>query len=94
MNKWKDHPGFNSGRYPWTYSADCVRVWAGYGEGGTKISRADASRIVAGIAGAIGMGDKELAAMIADYSLKNEASLSDEAMRGLMANVAAFAGVK
>ncbi|MCK9361949.1 hypothetical protein M0Q28_07070 [Patescibacteria group bacterium] len=92
MNKWADHPGFISTRYPWTYAADCLRVWAGYGEGGTKLSRADASRIIAGISEAIGVGEKELAGMVADYYLKNEDDISAAAVEGLMRTT--FAGAK
>jgi len=62
----------NDTRYPYTYAADFVRGLAGYGEGGTKLSRADASQVRQGIAEALGMDDAELARKLADHYKANE----------------------
>ena len=35
----------NDSRYPFTYSCDLIRAWAGHNENGTKLSRSDASTI-------------------------------------------------
>lgn len=74
-------------RYPYTYACDLIRSFAGHNQGGTKISRADASQIRTGIAEAIRMDDDELARHLADHYKANEAKLSDEmaesAMRAL-----------
>ena len=53
-------------RHPYTYAADFIRTLAGYGEGGTKLSRSDASQIRQGIAKAIGMNDHELACRLSE----------------------------
>ncbi|MCY1407648.1 hypothetical protein D3C76_134810 [compost metagenome] len=58
-------------RYPYTYACDFIRSIAGYGEGGTKLSRGDASQILVHIAEIIGMPDEELARKIADHYLAN-----------------------
>ncbi len=70
-------------RYPYTYAADYVRSLAGYGHGGTKLSRSDASQIRGGIAKAIGMDDEELARKLADHYKANEDAITK-------ASVAAF----
>ena len=61
-------------RYPYTYACDFIRALAGYNEGGTKLSRSDASKIIEGIALAVGMEDRRLAELLADA----EQSKSDE----------------
>ncbi|HCF5688150.1 TPA: hypothetical protein NIH14_001830 [Pseudomonas aeruginosa] len=66
-------------RYPYTYASDFIRFVAGYGEGGTKLSRCDASQIRARIAEIIGMKDDELAKKIADHYLANRDEIADEA---------------
>ena len=58
-----------STRYPYTYAADCVRSLAGYGPEGTKLSRADASRLYSEIACILGIPTVEIANKIADYYL-------------------------
>lgn len=63
-------------RYPYTYAADFVRGLAGYGEGGTKLSRSDASQVRQGIAEALGMADDELARRLADYYKANQDELT------------------
>ena len=68
-------------RYPYTYAADFVRGLAGYGEGGTKLSRSDSSQIRQGIAKALGMDDEELARKLADYYKANEEQISSESAR-------------
>jgi hypothetical protein len=65
----------NDTRYPYTYAADFVRGLAGYGEGGTKLSRSDASQVRQGIAAALGMDDSELARKLADHYKANEDTL-------------------
>lgn len=59
-------------RYPYTYACDYVRSLAGFGEGGVKISRSDASTIREGIALALGIDDAEIARKLADYYKRNE----------------------
>ncbi len=66
----------NDSRYPYTYACDYVRGLAGYGEGGTKLSRSDASQVRRGIAEAIGMADDELARKLADYYKANKDELT------------------
>ncbi len=66
----------NDSRYPYTYACDYLRGLAGYGEGGTKLSRADASQMRSGIAEAIGMSDDELARKLADYYKANQDTLT------------------
>lgn len=63
-------------RYPYTYACDYLRGLAGYGEGGIKLSRADASQVRQGIADAIGMPDDELARKLADYYKANQCALT------------------
>ena len=65
-------------RYPYTYSCDCLRSLAGFGEAGTMLSRADASRLRVGIAEALGMADEELATMLADYYKAKEQALTEK----------------
>ena len=68
-------------RYPYTYAADFIRILAGYGKDGTKISRADASKIRQGISAALKLDDEELAKKLADYYVANEDSLSEDAAK-------------
>jgi hypothetical protein len=56
-------------RYPYTHACDFIRVIAGYNKGGTKISRADASRITSAIADILDMEHHDLACKIADAEL-------------------------
>jgi hypothetical protein len=71
-------------RYPYTYSCDFIRSFAGYDEGGTKISRADATNIRHAIANALGMDDKKLAEKISDYYIENEDEIVDMSVKELM----------
>lgn len=66
----------NDSRYPYTYACDYLRGLAGYGEGGTKLSRADASQVRHGIAEALGMDADDLARRLADYYQKNKDELT------------------
>lgn len=75
----------NDTRYPYTYAADFVRGLAGYGEGGTKLSRSDASQIRQGIASALGMDDAELARKLADHYKANEAAIAENSAKAFMA---------
>ena len=65
-------------RYPYTYACDYVRSLAGYNNGGTKLSRSDASQIRHGIASAIGIDDEKLASMLADYYKANEDAIAEK----------------
>lgn len=71
-------------RYPYTYAADYVRGLAGYGEGGTKLSRGDASQVRQGIAAALGMDDAELARKLADYYKANQDGLTEKSVQAFM----------
>jgi hypothetical protein len=78
----------NDPRYPYTYSCDFIRGLAGYGEGGTKLSRADASLVRHGIADVFDMDDEDLARKLADYYLANQDDLiakNAEALTGWLA---------
>jgi hypothetical protein len=66
-------------RYPYTYSCDMIRKLGGYVDGSTRLSRSDASQIRQGIAQIIGVSDKNLACVIADFYLANE-SIKDGAV--------------
>lgn len=59
-------------RYPYTYAADALRQVAGFSEGSSKLSRADASQIRSFIASAIGMDDEALAKLIADKFIEQK----------------------
>ena len=72
-------------RYPYTYACDYVRSLAGNGEHGTKLSRADASRIRCGIAKALGIDDAELAMKLADYYRANEDDITDKSVAAFLA---------
>lgn len=52
----------------YTIAADLIRGIAGYGDKGTKLSRADASQIIHAIADAINMHPDELAKKVAEYA--------------------------
>lgn len=61
-------------RYPYTYSADHIRMMTGYNEqGSTKLSRSDAAHIKAEIAKIIGMDERKLAELIADDFIRRNA---------------------
>lgn len=68
-------------RYPYTYACDFIRSIAGYGDGGTKLSRSDASQIRSRIAEILGMKDDDLAKKIADHYLANRDEITDEAVQ-------------
>ena len=74
----------NNSRYPYTYAADFVRGLAGYGEGGTRLSRADASQVCQGIAAALGMDDAELAQKLADHYKANEDAITEKSVKSFM----------
>ena len=67
-------------RYPYTYSADLIRLTAGYNKEGTKLSRSDAALIKSLIAEILGMDEELLATKLADFYLKNEESLTQKAV--------------
>lgn len=72
-------------RYPYTYACDYIRGLAGYGKGGTNISRGEASAIITGIAQAIGINDEELARKLADYYKANEEEIADKSAQEFLA---------
>lgn len=53
-------------RHPYTHAADYVRALGPVGSGGVVLSRADASRIIEGIASAIGMEEEQLAIKLSE----------------------------
>jgi hypothetical protein len=64
-------------RYPYTYACDYIRSLAGYGVGGTKLSRGDASQIMKGIASAMGQPNHHsLACALADHYKANEQEIA------------------
>lgn len=70
----------NDSRYPYTYACDYLRGLAGYGEGGTKLSRSDASQVRQGIANALGIADDELARKLADYYKANQEEITKKSI--------------
>jgi len=74
----------NDGRYPYTYSADLIRMIVGYDEHGTILSRSDASNLKSKIAEIIGMDERELACKLADYFLENEEDISNNATKDFL----------
>lgn len=73
----------NNSRYPYTYACDYLRGLAGYGEGGTKLSRAEASQVRQGIADALGMADYDLARKLADHYKVNQDALTKKSCEAL-----------
>ena len=65
-------------RYPYTYCADLIRGWGGYGQLGTNLSRVDAANIKAELAKVLGMDERTLACTLADYYLANQQSLTEQ----------------
>ena len=61
-------------RYPDTYACDLIRSVV-YNAYGTKLSRSDASEIRELFASVLGIGDEELAEMLADYYLENQGAI-------------------
>lgn len=80
-----------SPRYPYTYAVDYIRMLAGYNEkdlfNGTKLSRADASKILHNIARIIGMSDEELAKKLADEYLDKQDDLTEKAVEIIVKNL-------
>lgn len=68
----------NDNRYPYTYACDFVRGLAGYGDGGTKLSRSDAATIRQGIARALDMDDEDLARKLADHYKAHEGEITNK----------------
>ena len=77
----------NDSRHPYTYACDYIRVFGGYGSGGVKLSRSDASQIRQAVAVAIGMDDALLAEKLADYYKANEQALSEQNAKRLLAEL-------
>lgn len=74
----------NHSRYPYTYSCDYIRTFAGCDTSGTKMSRAEATEVRHAIADAIGMDDKELAEKISDYYIENQDEITDRGVKEFM----------
>jgi hypothetical protein len=74
----------NDSRYPYTYACDFVRMKAGYGPEGLKMSRSEASIVRQEIAKAINMEDAKLAEALADHYLTNQQSIDEESTRRLL----------
>lgn len=71
-------------RYPYTYSADYIRIIGGYGDKGIRLSRSDASQIRSKIAEIIGMDDNELACKLADYYLEHQEEVDQKSLQQVM----------
>ena len=89
MAKHKIQPGppydvITDGRYPYTHSADLIRMAAGYGQHGTKLSRCDAGKIRQMFAKALNMDDEALAKVLANYYLANQSDIEGEALREIL----------
>jgi hypothetical protein len=67
-------------RYPYTYAADYLRAVAGYNNTGTKISRADASRLCRAITDIAGIGNEWLAQQLADYYLSHQDDITEKSV--------------
>ncbi len=67
-------------RYPYTYSCDLLRVLAGFGDAGERLSRSDASQLRGRISEALGMEDEEIAKRLADYYKANEKELTEKSV--------------
>ncbi len=80
----KTEPPIVDSRYPYTHSCDLIRMAAGYGEHGTKLSRSDASKIRQMFAKALKMDDDTLAKLLADYYLANQSEIEGEALREIL----------
>ena len=72
-------------RYPYTYSCDFIRSVAGYGPGGTKLSRSDASKIRSNFSSILGIPDEEVAKKLADYYLAHKEEIAEEDAKALVA---------
>ena len=72
-------------RYPYTYACDFIRSLAGYGPGGTKLSRADASKIRSSFSSILKLPDEEVAKKLADYYLAHKEEIAEEDAKALVA---------
>ncbi len=72
-------------RYPYTYADDYIRILAGYGDGGTKLGRSDASKIIEGVSVAMGIDIREIAERLADYYKANEDDLNARSAKEFLA---------
>jgi len=72
-------------RYPYTYSADLIRMVGGYNKNGTKLSRADASAIRQLIVKVMDLNDWDVADELASYYLDNEEEITDAAVKRFVA---------
>jgi transposase len=72
-------------RYPYTYADDYIRILAGYGVGGTTISRSDALKIIEGISVAMGIDIREITERLADYYKAHEDDLNARSAKEFLA---------
>jgi hypothetical protein len=68
-------------RYPWTHSADFIRMLSGYDEEGVKLSRSNATLIRRKISKIMGLDDRYVAERIADYFLENQEEITNTAVK-------------
>lgn len=73
-------------RHPYTYADDYVRHLAGYNETGTILSRSDASRILEGIALAIGLEHEQLATKLSLYYQDHEEEFTNQDVEAFIAS--------
>lgn len=78
----KDDP-----RYPYTHCADLIRSIAGYSNGSTKISRADASEIRQLFSKVFDMDDELVASELADYYLEHKEELSEKCVNDILKQI-------
>lgn len=71
-------------RHPYTNACDLIRYVAGHDEHGTKLSRADASKVRMLFSKVLGIDDEELAIKLSEYFIKNEELLTKAAVEAIM----------
>lgn len=71
-------------RYPYSYSADLVRGWAGHNANGSKISRSDARNILHNMAKVLDIDAEDLASKLADFYLVNENKISEAQAQSIL----------
>ena len=81
-------PEQNDKRYPYTYAADYVRLVAGHGSDGAKLSRSDAARLTEKIAAAQGVAKEDLSKALADAYLREGNDLAGQAAQEMFQRAA------
>ena len=69
-------------RYPYTHACDLIRSKGGYNEHGVALSRGNASQIRQLFADVLGINDRVLAELLADYYKVNEDKITLECLKG------------